>query len=190
MDWPSCAERTDERAGIGPTQGTSNDYVKKEEVMKQSAALEISTPTAREVVLKRIFDAPRQLVFEALTTPELLKRWYGPKGWTLILCEIDLKVGGRWHFVVERPDGKKIGQKGIYHEVSSPERLVNTESWEDWDPGETLVTTTLFEADGKTTLTSTSLFPSQEVRDTILKSGLDEGAKESYNRLAELLAAL
>jgi len=155
--------------------------------MKSSTALEISTPTAREVVLKRIFDAPRQLVFDALTTPELLKRWYGPKGWTLIVCEIDLQVGGRWRFVVERPDGKKIGQKGVYHEVSGPARLVNTESWEDWDPGETVVTTTLFEADGKTTLTSTSLFPSQEVRDIILKSGLDDGAKESYDRLAELL---
>lgn len=155
--------------------------------MKPSPALEISTPTEREVVLKRIFDAPRQLEFKALTTPDLLRRWYGPKGWTLILCEIDLKVGGQWHFVVQRPDGKKIGQKGVYHEVSPPERLVNTESWEDWDPGETLVTTTLFEADGKTTLTSTSLFPSQEVRDIILKSGLDDGAKESYDRLAELL---
>ena len=155
--------------------------------MKPSPALEISTPTEREVVLKRIFDAPRQLVFKALTTPDLLRRWYGPKGWTLILCEIDLKVGGQWHFVVQRPDGKKIGQKGVYREVSPPERLVNTESWEDWDPGETLVTTTLFEADGKTTLTSTSLFPSQEVRDIILKSGLDDGAKESYDRLAELL---
>src|SRR5678816_2908469 len=155
--------------------------------MKSSAALEITTPTEREVVLKRIFDASRELVFDALTTPELLKRWYGLTGWTLILCEIDLKVGGNWHFVVERPDEKKIGQKSVYHEVIRPERIVNTESWEDWDPGETLVTTTLVEIDQKTTLTSTSLFPSQEVRDIILKSGLDDGAKQSYDRLAELL---
>ena len=158
--------------------------------MKSSAALEITTPTEREVVLKRIFDASRELVFDALTTPELLKRWYGPTGWTLILCEIDLKVGGNWHVVVERPDGKKIGQKGVYHEVIRPERIVNTESWEDWDPGETLVTTTLVEIDQKTTLTSTSLFPSQEVRDIILKSGLDDGAKQSYQRLADLLGTL
>lgn len=158
--------------------------------MKSSAALEITTPTEREVVLKRIFDASRELVFDALTTPELLKRWYGPTGWTLILCEIDLKVGGNWHFVVERPDGKKIGQKGVYHEVIRPERIVNTESWEDWDPGETLVRTTLVEIDQKTTLTSTSLFPSQEVRDIILKSGLDDGAKQSYQRLADLLGTL
>jgi uncharacterized protein YndB with AHSA1/START domain len=158
--------------------------------MKSAVALEITTPTEREVVLKRIFDASRELVFDALTTPELLKRWYGPTGWTLILCEIDLKVGGNWHFVVERPDGKKIGQKGVYHEVIRPERIVNTESWEDWDPGETLVTTTLVEIDRKTTLTSTSLFPSQEVRDIILKSGLDDGAKQSYQRLADLLGTL
>jgi len=158
--------------------------------MKSAVALEITTPTEREVVLKRIFDASRELVFDALTTPELLKRWYGPTGWTLILCEIDLKVGGNWHFVVERPDGKKIGQKGVYHEVIRPERIVNTESWEDWDPGETLVTTTLVEIDQKTTLTSTSLFPSQEVRDIILKSGLDDGAKQSYQRLADLLGTL
>lgn len=158
--------------------------------MKSSAALEITTPTEREVVLKRIFDASRELVFDALTTPELLKRWYGPTGWTLILCEIDLKVGGNWHFVVERPDGKKIGQKGVYHEVIRPERIVNTESWEDWDPGETLVTTTLVEINRKTMLTSISLFPSQEVRDIILKSGLDDGAKQSYQRLADLLGTL
>jgi uncharacterized protein YndB with AHSA1/START domain len=190
MDWENCVERIDRCRSNEPTQGPSNSYVKEEiKIMTPTPALEITTPTEREVVLKRIFDAPRQLVFEALTTPDLLRRWYGPKGWTLILCEIDLKVGGAWHFVVQRPDGKKIGQKGVYHEVSPPERLVNTESWEDWDPGETLVTTTLLEADGKTTLTSTSLFPSQEVRDIILKSGLDDGAKESYDRLAELLAA-
>ncbi|HET6861535.1 MAG TPA: SRPBCC family protein [Pyrinomonadaceae bacterium] len=158
--------------------------------MTSSTELEISTPTDREVVLKRTFDAPRELVFEALTTPELLKRWYGPTGWTLILCEIDLKVGGNWHFVVQRPDGKKIGQKGVYHEVISPERIVNTESWEDWNPGETLVTTTLVEVERKTTLTSTSLFPSKEVRDIILKSGLADGAKQSYERLADLLRSV
>jgi uncharacterized protein YndB with AHSA1/START domain len=158
--------------------------------MTASTELEISTPTDREVVLKRTFDASRELVFEALTTPELLKRWYGPTGWTLILCEIDLKVGGNWHFVVQRPDGKKIGQKGVYHEVISPERIVNTESWEDWDPGETLVTTTLVEVERKTTLTATSLFPSKEVRDIILKSGLDDGARQSYDRLAHLFNTL
>src|SRR5262249_11769794 len=121
---------------------------------------------------------------------ELLKRWYGPKGWSLEVCEIDLKVGGAWRFVVRRPDGKAIGQRGVYREITHPERLVNTERWDDWDPGETLATTVLAQRDGKTTLTSTLLFPSREVRDTVLKSGLEHGAAENYNKLAELLATI
>jgi uncharacterized protein YndB with AHSA1/START domain len=158
--------------------------------MKSPGALTITTPTGREVVLTRVFDAAPGLVFDALTRPELLKRWYGPSGWSLVVCEIDLKVGGRWHFVVRRPNGREIGQRGVYREIVPAERLVNTESWEDWDAGETLVTTVLVERSGKTTLTSTLRFPSREVRDTVLKSGLEPGAAENYDKLAELLAAL
>jgi len=149
--------------------------------------LEISTPSNREVTLTRTFNAPRVLVFQALTKPELLKRWYGPGGWSLIVCEIDLKVGGAWHFVVSRPDGKKIGQLGVYQEIDQPTRIVNTENWEDWDAGECLVTTVLTELGGKTTFQSTILFPSQEVRDIVVKAGLEHGAAESYTKLAELL---
>ncbi|MEW6734391.1 MAG: SRPBCC family protein [Acidobacteriota bacterium] len=158
-------------------------------MMKNSGALKITTPTDREVMLTRVFDAPCQLVFNALTKPELLKRWYGPSGWTMVVCEIDLRVGGKWRFVSCRPDGKTIGQHGVYREIVLSERLVNTESWEDWDAGETLVTTVLAEQDGKTIFTATMLFPSQEVRDTVLKSGLEHGAVEIYNKLAELLAS-
>jgi uncharacterized protein YndB with AHSA1/START domain len=162
----------------------------KESAMESPDALTIATPTDREVVMTRVFDAPRHLVFDALTKPDLLKRWYGPSGWSLVVCEIDLKVGGSWRFVVRRPDGKAIGQRGVYREIVPAERLVNTESWEDWDPGETLVTTVLVEWGGRTTLTSTSLFPSREVRDTILKSGMEPGAREHYERLAVMLASL
>ena len=151
--------------------------------------LTITTPTDREVLLSRVFDAPATLVFEALTQPEWLKRWYGPTGWSLVVCEIDLRVGGAWHFVSRRPDGKQIGQLGVYREIVKPERIVNTEQWEDWDAGETLVTTVLTEHDGKTTFQSTILFPSQEVRDTVLKAGLEHSAGDEYNRLAEVLAA-
>jgi uncharacterized protein YndB with AHSA1/START domain len=158
--------------------------------MKSTGALTITTPTDRDVVLTRVFDAPRHLVFDALTKPELLKRWYGPSGWSLVVCEVDLRVGGRWRFVVHRPDGKAIGQRGVYREIVAGERLVNTESWEDWEPGETLVTTVLVEQGGKTTLTSTVRFPSQEVRDTILESGLAHGATEGYDKLAEMLASV
>src|SRR5215813_7984905 len=137
--------------------------------------------------MKRVFDAPRSLVFDALTKPELLKRWYGPTGWSLVVCEVDLRVGGKWRFVSSLPDGKMIGQRGVYREIMPPERLMNTEAWEDWDAGETLVTTILVEQDGKTTYTSTILFPSQEVRDTVVKSGLEHGAAELYDKLDALL---
>jgi uncharacterized protein YndB with AHSA1/START domain len=155
-----------------------------------SQTLTITTPTDREVVLTRVFDAEPGLVFDALTKPELLKLWYGPAGWSFDVCEIDLKVGGRWRFVSRRPDGKEIGQLGVYREIVPGERLVNTESWEDWDAGETLVTTVLTGHGGKTTFTSTILFPSQEVRDTVLKSGLEHGARETYDKLADVLASI
>ena len=158
--------------------------------MEKPETLRVATPTEREVVMTRVFKAPRNLVFDALTKPELLKRWYGAVGWSLVVCEIDLRIGGAWRFVTRRPDGKEIGQRGVYREIVRPERLVNTESWEDWNPGELLVTAVLVEQGGKTTLTSSSLFPSQEVRDTLLKSGMASGAAETYDRLAECLASI
>ena len=154
-----------------------------------SDTLLIATPTEREVVLTRSFDAPRRLVFDALTMPELLKRWFGPRGWEMVVCEIDLKPGGAFHFVSRRADGKDVAQRGVYREVVPPERLVNTEWWEDWNPGEVLVTTDLVERAGKTTLTLTMVYPSKEVRDTILNSGLKHGAAELYDKLDEYLAA-
>ena len=158
--------------------------------MKTDSTLTITTPTDRDVVLTRVFDAPANLVFDALTNPELLKRWSGPNGWTMDVCEVDLKVGGAWRFVMRRPDGKAIGQRGVYREIVPGKRLVNTERWEDWDPGETLVTTTLTERGGKTTFTSTIRFPSQEVRDTVLKSGLEHGAAECYEKLAQVVSSM
>jgi uncharacterized protein YndB with AHSA1/START domain len=157
--------------------------------MKSSGAVTLTTPTDRELVLTRVFDAPSRLVFDALTRPELLKRWYGPAGWSLELCEIDLKVGGRWRFVIRKPDGKAVGQRGVYREIVPAERIVNTEAWEDWDAGEMLVTTVLVEQDGRTTFTSTTLFPSREVRDTLLESGMADHADELYDQLARLLAS-
>ncbi len=158
--------------------------------MKDKEKLLVTTPTDRELVMSRVFNAPRSLVFDALTKPELLKCWYGPSGWSLTVCEIDLRVGGAWRFVSRRPDGKEIGQLGVYREVAPPERIVNTESWEDWNPGELLVTTVLSEQDGKTVFTSTSLFPSQEVRDMLIKAGMTSGAVETFDKLEELLASV
>jgi len=156
----------------------------------QSNKLRITTPTEREVVLTRDFDAPPTLVFDALTKPELLKRWYGPTGWTMEVCDIDLRIGGKWRFVSRNPNGKVIGQFGIYQEIEQPSRLVNTEAWEDWDAGETLVTNLLSGDNGRTTLTSTIKFPSEEVRDIVLKSGLEHGAEAGYVKLAETLAEI
>ena len=120
----------------------------------------------------------------------MLKSWYGPEGWTLSVCQIDLRVGGKWRFVSERPDGKKIGQLGVYQEIERPVRIVNTESWEDWDAGETLVTTELSGEKGNTVFTSAILFPSKEVRDAVLKSGLTDGVEASYDKLERVLASI
>jgi uncharacterized protein YndB with AHSA1/START domain len=158
--------------------------------VKEKEDLQITTPTERELVMSRVFDAPRSVVFDALTRPEMLKGWYGPQGWSLVVCEIDLRVGGAWRFVTRRPDGKEIGQLGVYREIVRPERIVNTESWEDWNPGELLVTTTLVEEKGKTRFTSTSLFPSREVRDMLLKAGMAGGAAETFEKLEEYLASV
>jgi uncharacterized protein YndB with AHSA1/START domain len=157
--------------------------------MTSTETAKVTLPTDTEVVVTRQFDAPRGMVFDALTKPDLLRRWYGPEGWSLDVCDIDLEVGGTWRIVLRRPDGKAIGQKGVYQEIVRPERIVHTESWEDWDPGETLVTVTLIEHAGKTTLTSRMRFPSRDVRDIVVKNGLDKNLNQTYDKLADLLRA-
>ena len=157
--------------------------------MTNTGTLQVSTPTDREVVLTRVFDAPRQLVYDAMTQPELLKRWFGPRGWSLPVCEVDLRVGGVWRFVLQGPDGRTMGMRGVYRELAPPDRAVHTESFDDF-PGESIVTTVLTESSGQTTLTATVLYPSKEIRDAVIKSGMEHGAAESYDKMAELLASL
>jgi len=150
-------------------------------------ATAFTTPSDREVAVTRVFDAPRRLVWEAHTNPEHLPHWMlGPDGWTMPVCEIDLRPGGAWHFVWRRADGTEMEMRGVYREVTPPERLVNTESWGvDWP--ETLNTLILSEQDGKTTITSTVRFPSKEARDAALQTGMKEGMSQSFDRLAEYL---
>ena len=155
--------------------------------MKNTGTLKVSLPTEREVVMTRAFDAPRRLVFDALTKPELLKRWFGPRGWSLVVCEADLKVAGAWRWVLRGPDGRDMGMRGVYQEIKPPERLVSTESFDDY-PGESLNTLILSEEDGKTTFTITVRYSSQEIRDAVIKSGMEHGAAECYDKLAEMLA--
>jgi uncharacterized protein YndB with AHSA1/START domain len=156
--------------------------------MKNTGTLQVTTPTDREVVMVRVFNAPRRLVFDAFTKPELLKRWFGPRGWSLKVCEVDLRVGGKWRFVLRREDGREMGMSGVYREIAPPERTVHMESFDDY-PGESQVTMVLAERDGKTTMTATVLYESREVRDAVIKSGMEHGAAETYDKLAELLAS-
>src|SRR5262249_7508898 len=154
--------------GRRPQTGT---HETRRPLMTTAGTLSVTLPTDREVLLTRTFEAPRALVFDAWTRPELLRRWYGPSGWSLAVCEVDLKVGGAWHYVLRRPDGRTVGQRGVYSEIVPGERLVNTETWDDWDAGETLVTTEFVEQQGRTLLTSRILFPSKDVRDTVVQNG-------------------
>jgi uncharacterized protein YndB with AHSA1/START domain len=156
--------------------------------MKNTGTLKVTTPSDREIMMTRVFDAPRRLVFDAFSKPELLKRWFGPRGWSLTVCEVDFKVGGGFRFVLRGPDGKDMGMRGVYREIVPPERSVHMESFDDY-PGESQVTSVLVEQGGQTTLTVTVLYPSQEVRDIVIKSGMEHGAAETYDKLAELLEA-
>jgi uncharacterized protein YndB with AHSA1/START domain len=157
--------------------------------MLNTGTLKVTTPSDHEIVLTRVFDAPRQLVFDALSKPELLKRWFGPHGHSLVVCEVDFRVGGAWRFVLESPDGRSMGMSGVYREIVPAERTVHTEGFDDY-PGDSVITTVLTEHDGKTTLTATALYESQEVRDAVVASGMEHGAAETYDRLAELLPTL
>ncbi len=157
--------------------------------MKNTGTLKVTTPSDREIVLTRIFDAPRELVFDAFSKPELLKRWFGPRGWSLTVCEVDLRVGGGFRFVLQGPNGRTMGMRGIYREIARPERSVHMESFDDY-PGESQVTAVFTEEGGKTTLMATVLYPSRDVRDAVIKSGMEHGAAETYDKLAELLPEL
>jgi uncharacterized protein YndB with AHSA1/START domain len=146
----------------------------------------------RELVFTRVFEAPRDRVFEALTSPEQLQRWLlGPPGWSMPVCEVDPRPGGAYRFLWRSDaDGTEMGMRGTYREVAAPARLVNTECFDQpWYPGEALLTTVLTEAGGKTTLTATLRYESQEARDMVQASPMEDGAAISYDRMEALLAA-
>lgn len=156
--------------------------------------LKVTTPTDREIVMTRGFDAPRRLVWEAMTKPELIRRWlFEPPGWSMTVCEEDTRVGGAFHWAWAGPDGKTaLVMRGVYREVVPPERIVRTEVFEfggEAQAGEQLVTFVLTERSGKTTLTLTVLYPSKGARDAMLASGMEHGVATGYDKLAEMLAA-
>jgi uncharacterized protein YndB with AHSA1/START domain len=158
--------------------------------MNNTGTLQVKSNADREIVMTRVFNAPRSMVFDALTKPELLKRWLlGPPGWAMPVCEVDLRVGGRYRYVWRREaDGTEMGCGGVFREIVTPERLVQTERFDQpWYPGESLITTVLDEQGGRTTLSATMLYESREARDGILKSGMESGVAASYDRLATLV---
>ena len=157
----------------------------------QVGAMTFATPTDLEIVATRVIDAPRDLVWEVHTRPQHVRQWMlGPDGWTMPVCEIDLRPGGRWHFVWRLPaERADMPMSGTYREVAPPERLVSTESWgPDWP--ETLNTIALAEHGGRTTLTATILYPTKQARDAAMATGMKGGWAKSYERLDQYLQTL
>ena len=154
-----------------------------------SESFEVTPVSPQEVRITRLFDAPRDLVFAAMTRPEHVREWWGRlgEGYSVPVCEIDLRPGGKWKFVNRHPGGDAVFY-GEYREIDPPGRLVHTEIFEPFPDSVSLVTTSLTEEHGKTRLTAIVRYPSQEVRDMVLATGVAHGAGISYDRLEDLLA--
>lgn len=154
------------------------------------ATLALTFPSDRELVITRTFAAQRHLVFAAITQPHHVRQWYGPCAMTMTVCEIDLRVGGRWRYVLQTPDGSEHAFSGEYLEIAPPERLVCTEGYEAIPGAEYVATVTLVEHDGMTTFTNHLQYKSKEHRDGHIGSGMEAGMRETYMRLDALLATL
>ena len=154
-------------------------------------ALKVTLPSDTEILLTREFDAPRDQVWEAMTKPEYVKQWWGPRGSSLSVCEIDFRVGGRYRYVWRKADGYEMGMGGVFQEIVPPARIVSKELFdEDWTGGETIGTVTFAEQTGKTLLTQTVLYASQASRDGALGTGMTSGMAESYAQLDAYLLSL
>jgi uncharacterized protein YndB with AHSA1/START domain len=161
--------------------------------MAGSGTATVTLPGDTQILITREFDAPRHLVYKAWTTPELVKRWWHANRGEMTVAEIDLRVGGRWRYVLVTPDGMEAGFHGEYREIVPDERLVSTEIYEIPDQGDsppTVNTATFTETDGRTTLTVLVQCPSKELRDTIIDSGMEGGMQESYDALERVAASL
>jgi uncharacterized protein YndB with AHSA1/START domain len=154
-------------------------------------SFEVTTPSEQEIRMTRLFDAPRKLVFEAMTKPEHVKEWWGRlgEGYSVPVCEIDLRPGGKWRFVNRYPGGEAVFY-GEYREIVPPSRLVFTEIYEPFPDAVSVVTSVFTEEAGKTRMTATVRYPSQEIRDTVMGTGMANGAAISYDRLEDLVAKL
>ena len=154
--------------------------------------LKVTPSGDRDLVMTRAFDAPRKLVYDAHTKPELVRQWLlGPPGWSMPVCDMDVRVGGPYRWVWKKDtDGTTMGMGGVYREVKAPERLVSTEKFDEaWYPGESLNTLVLVEQGGRTTLTQTMRYESRAAREAVIKSVMEKGVAASYDRLEDVLAA-
>jgi uncharacterized protein YndB with AHSA1/START domain len=155
---------------------------------QQSQAATITTPGDRDIVTERVFDAPRERVFQAYVDPELIPQWWGPRASTTVVDRMDVRVGGDWRFVTRDPEFGETAFRGTYREIDPPAKLEQTFEWEGL-PGHIVVETATFEdLGGRTKVTTRSLFHTTEERDGMLSSGMESGLNESYERLDELLA--
>jgi uncharacterized protein YndB with AHSA1/START domain len=164
-------------------------------MMKSANKLTVTTPTDRQIVMTRSFDAPRRLVWAALTSSELIRRWlYAPDGWTMTTCDMDVRVGGPFRWSWDGPDGKPaMTVSGEHREVDPPNKLVHTERMRlgsDMDLGELLATIELTEKDERTTLRMTLLFNSKQERDGALQSGMERGVSAGYDTLDDVLKTI
>jgi uncharacterized protein YndB with AHSA1/START domain len=160
--------------------------------MPMKNVLKVTAAGDRQIVMTRDLDAPRDLVFDAFTKPELVKRWLGAiEGWTWAVCEIDLRVGGAYRYVWRGPGGAEMGMGGVYRQIVRPERVVSTEKFDQpWYPGEAVGTLVLTEKDGKTTVTHTIVYETTEARDAVLKSPMEQGVAAGYDQLDKVLKAV
>lgn len=149
-----------------------------------------ATPTDNQVVVTRVVRAPGKLAFEVFTSSKHLPNWMtGPEGWTMPICEVDLRPGGTWHYVFRKSDGTEMDMRGSFREVKPPERVVSTEQWgPEWP--ETINTVEFSERDGLTTMTMTITYPSREARDAALQTGMKDGMETSYARMDRYIATL
>lgn len=157
--------------------------------MKYAGTLAIAAKGDREITMTRRFAAPAALVFGAWTNPALLRRWLlGPPGWTMPVCEVDFRVGGAYRYEWRNEQGQTMGVGGVYREINPPHRFVATERFDvAWYPGESLITITFAEKDGETEMTTTMRYESAAARDGVLKSPMEGGVKQSYDRLAAIV---
>ena len=165
-------------------------------MIDKKSATQVTLPSDREIMITRVFNARRELVFKAWSDAEYIARWWGPAGWTVPVSKMDFRPGGKWHYCIRGPEGEESCGLAVYHEIVKPERIVYTDYFAGTDGKpvegmpEARITVTFTELDGKTTFIGRSLYPTAKDRDAVLKIGLEEGMTESLNRLEEFLASV